>query len=116
MNLPMKPMTNSLFEAMHAPLRFFQNAPPRTRPVSVSEELEDTLSVIATYIDPEPGESFRSLVYRMAGRCEERINGLEQAAAALAEAWSLFESGVSAEESMKPAVQAWERYIGEQWP
>jgi hypothetical protein len=108
--------TTFLFKPMHARFRLLQ---PPLQPIlldSANGEFDDTLSVIETYIDPEPGESFRSMVYRMAGRCEERINNLEQAACALVEAWNLFQRGVPACSSMEPAVKVFEQFIGEQWP
>ena len=101
---------------MHAQLKLHQS-PPRSFLLNpASEEFEDAMSVIETYIDPEPGESLRSLVYRMAGRCEERITNLELAGAAIVEAWSCFQKGVPANHSIEPAVKAFEEYIGEQWP
>ena len=109
-------MTTSLSKTMHAHLKLMPDFPKTPRLDLNSEEFADALSVIETYIDPEPGESFRSMVYRMAGRCEERITTLEQAAGKVVEAWNLLQSGVPACHSMEPAVRAFERYIGEQWP
>ena len=106
----------SLSKPMHAHLKLIPDFPKTPRLDFNTEEFEDALSVIETYIDPEPGESFRSMVYRMAGRCEERITSLEQAAGRIAVAWNHFQSGVPSRYSMEPAVRAFEQYIGEQWP
>ena len=106
----------SLSKPMHAHLKLIPDLPKTPRLDFNREEFQDALSVIETYIDPEPGESFRSMVYRMAGRCEERITSLEQVAGKIVVAWTQFQSGVPARYSMEPAVRAFERYIGEQWP